>query len=97
LGLCTNLSDHILLRSKIAISVKPPFRHLFSLQTRRLDINNLPSLSMRVKLTSEISLPLIEMDVSQLSDINSRREYFRDIPFQTSSEVLGKPNRNHQD
>jgi hypothetical protein len=91
----TSLSDHRLLRSKIAFTFKPPHRNQRQKSRKKYNVQKLRSSPTKQQLSSVLEAKLHNFQPP--SEIEKHWEDLRDIYQSAAEEVLGFCKRSHRD
>ena len=88
-------SDHSLIRSKITLKITPQVKHNHKAMPKKLDVSKLKSSETRSALSSACDEKLSSL--VSTDNIEYSWEQFRDVLYESSTEILGFPKRRHQD
>ena len=93
-------SDHRLVRSKLSLSVKKTVSHQSCQRFRKLNISQLNDPSTSLRLKNELTTKLQELYIpsyDSASNLDALWSSLHSVVHNGSYELLGKPNRKHQD
>ena len=89
-------TDHVMLRSKLAIKRKIQHKKSGSKPPRKLDTGALKDQNKREQLKKDMDVKLEHWDSTD-GDMEQRWEDLKETVYSTASQVLGKQGRKHQD
>ena len=93
-------SDHRLVRSKLSLSVKKTVSHQSCQRFRKLNVSQLNDPSTSLRLKNELTTKLQELYIpsyDSASNLNALWSSLHSVVHNGSYELLGKPDRKHQD